>query len=301
LSANVTSLAPGATAQGTVQLNGAATAATTINLTSSTPSVATVPGSVTIATGATTAGFLITAVAPGSTTITAASNGITQTMQITVSAKAALASLTLASATVVGGNVVDATVTLSAPAPAGGALVALSAEDPAAVPATVLIAEGAGATSFAITTHTVPAAKASRITATYAGASVAATLNVAPPSTAIANFGVTGSTETETCKLINAGAALDCTFNGSTSSAPATITAWDWTYGVVSTRSQTTTTPVLANPAFSCSLLPPAPLPSGATSLSMAVKLVVRDSAGNVSAEAVHNDVRVLPQGACGY
>jgi hypothetical protein len=165
----------------------------------------------------------------------------------------------------------------------------------------VLIAEGTGTMTFAITTHAVSSAKAARITAIYAGASISAMLNVAPPSTAIANFGVTGSTETETCKLINAGAALDCTFNGTTSTAPAPITAWDWTYGVSSTRSQTTSGPVLATPAFSCSLLPPAPLPSGASSLTMSVKLVVHDSAGNVSAEAVHNDIRLLPQGACGY
>jgi hypothetical protein len=33
----------------------------------------------------------------------------------------------------------------------------------------------------------------------------------------------------------------------------------------------------------------------------MVVKLKVRDELGNVSEAASHGDVRLLPQGACGY
>jgi hypothetical protein len=242
----------------------------------------------------------VSAAAPGTATITASLNGSRQTLQMTVSATSALASLELAATSVVGGSMVDATLTLSGAAPAGGAAVTLSAEDPAGVPATALVAAGSSTARFAITTHSVSSAKQARITATYAGGSVSATLTVTPPATAVASFGVTGSTETDTCMLMNGGAALDCTFNGSTSTSPATITAWDWTYGVASMRSQTTSGPLLANPPFSCSLVP-APSSPGATSLSMTVKLVVHDSLGNVSAESVHTDIRLLTGGACGY
>ena len=114
-------------------------------------------------------------------------------------------------------------------------------------------------------------------------------------------FGVTGPTQSETCTLSDGGNTLTCTFDGSESSAPGKITAFDWTYGASSTRSQTTTSAVLTNPQFNCSMIPAAPLPAGTGWLTMSVKLKVRDELGNVSAEASHNDVRLLPQGSCGY
>jgi hypothetical protein len=58
---------------------------------------------------------------------------------------------------------------------------------------------------------------------------------------------------------------------------------------------------VLTNPAFSCSLIPAAPLPAGTGWLTMTVKLKVRDELRNVSSEGIHADVRLLPQGSCGY
>ena len=139
------------------------------------------------------------------------------------------------------------------------------------------------------------------MTAAYGGISESATLAVTPPTTATANFGVTGPSETETCTLTNGGATLDCTFNGSTSTAPGTIVEWDWSYGVSSFLSQTTTGPVLSMPAFNCNLMPPPPLPSGAQWLTMTVKLTVRDDRGNVSPEAADSGIRLFPQGACGY
>ena len=56
--------------------------------------------------------------------------------------------------------------------------------------------------------------------------------------------------------MSNSGNTLNCTFNGSTSTAPGTITAWDWTYKVAATFAQTTTGPVLTMPAVNCSLMP---------------------------------------------
>jgi hypothetical protein len=85
------------------------------------------------------------------------------------------------------------------------------------------------------------------------------------------------------------------------SSAPGTIIAWDWSYTVAATVTQTTTGPVLTNPAVNCGFLPPPPLPAGSSWLPMTVKLKVRDNEGNVSAEAVNTGVRLLPQGVCGY
>src|SRR5882672_7823187 len=72
----------------------------------------------------------------------------------------------------------QATITLANAAPAGGAIVQLSSDNPtiARVPATVLIQQGSRSAAFLVDTSTVATATTVRITATYAGASVFGTL-----------------------------------------------------------------------------------------------------------------------------
>jgi hypothetical protein len=99
----------------------------------------------------------------------------------------------------------------------------------------------------------------------------------------------------------NGGAAINCTFNGTTSTAPGTIVAYDWTFGVAKTFSVTTAGPMLAMPAADCSLLPAPPLPQGTTWFTMVVTLKVTDNMGNVSGTARNENVRLFPNGTCGY
>jgi len=139
------------------------------------------------------------------------------------------------------------------------------------------------------------------LTASYNGSSASATISVTRPLVAIASFGVTGPDVTETCTMTNGGNTINCTFDGSTSSAPGTIIAWDWLYAVAKTFGQTTTGPRLSMPAVDCSLLPPPPLPPGEQWFTMTITLRVRDNLGNVSAEAVDHGARLLPQGVCGF
>ena len=300
---NTSSLAAGSTAQGTVTLAAAAPASgATVTLTSSNAAVATVPASIAIAAGSTSAAFTVTAVAAGTATITATFNGTSgQSAALTVTRGAALSSIALSAPAVVGGSTVNATATLTAAAPAGGAVVSLSSADPVTVPPSVTVPAGATTTAFTILTRAVGGTIAATITGSYGGASASATLSVTRPTTAIASFGVTGPHETETCVVTDNGNAIDCTFDGSTSMAPATIVAWDWTYGLATARAQTTTNPKLTRPAFSCSMLPPPPLPADGTPLTMTVTLKIHDEAGNVSAVVTDAGVRVLPQGSCGY
>jgi len=300
---NTSTLAAGSTTQGTVALAAAAPAGgANVALTSSNSAVATVQNSIAIAAGSTSAAFTVTAVAAGTATITATLNGSSgQSPALTVTRGAALASLTLSAPTVVGGSTVNATATLTAAAPAGGAVVSLSSADPVTVPPSVTVPAGATTTAFTILTRVVGGTIAATITGSYGGASASAALSVTRPTTATASFGVTGPHETETCVVADNGNAIDCTFDGSTSTAPATIVAWDWTYGRATLRAQTTTDPKLTRPAFSCSMLPPPPLPADGTPLTMTVTLKIHDDAGNVSAVATDTGVRVLPQGSCGY
>ena len=117
-----------------------------------------------------------------------------------------------------------------------------------------------------------------------------------------ANFGVTGPNLTDTCALTNSGNTIDCTFNGSTSSAPGTIVAWDWSYTVATTFSHTTSGAVLTQPAVNCSLLPAPPLADGSTWFPLTVTLRVHDNLGNVSAVATNRGgVRLFPNGTCGF
>ncbi len=87
---------------------------------------------------------------------------------------------------VVGGNTVTETINLSAPAPAGGAIVSVFSSDPitASVPATVTVPAGTSSAAFTITTTVVAYLQAVSITASYGGASQQASLAVTPPSSA---------------------------------------------------------------------------------------------------------------------
>jgi hypothetical protein len=301
-------VAAGTTLQGTVSLTGPASiGGASIALSSSNTSVATVQTPVMIQSGASTATFTVAGMGAGSVTITATFNGTGQSAALTVTGPAAalvtLSSLSLNAYNVVGGHSLSGTATLSGPAPAGGADVSLTASDPVVVGVVVGIPAGLTSATFTASTHAVSASTLATITGAYGGAHATAVLTVLPadPAAAIADFGVTGTEITDTCHLIDSGHSLDCTFDGSASTAPGTIVAWEWSYTVATTITQTTSGPRLTVPNANCALVPPPPLPAGVPSFKMAVTLRIHDSLGNVSAAAVATDIRVLPQGACGF
>lgn len=293
----------GGTAQGTVTVAAASPTAATVALTSSNAAVATVPSSVAIPAGSSTATFTVTGVAAGTAAVTASLNGSTMQSSMLTVASVAVTSLSLSASSVVGGVSVTGTVGLSAPAPAGGAVVTLSAGDPLSVPASVTVPAGASSATFRVSTRLVGGTIPGTVTAAYGGSSASAALSVTKPTVATASFGVSGTTETDTCTITNGGNTLNCTFNGSTSTAPGNIVAYDWTYRVATTMSQTTSGAVLTSPAVDCSWLPAPPLPAGGPQwLALVVTLKVHDDLGNVSAEATNSGgARVFPQGACGY
>ena len=301
---NLTVIAAGNTVQGTVSLATPAPAGgDSISLSSSNTTVATVQTPLTVQSGASSATFTVTAIAAGTVTITATLNGTSQSPTLTVTAPVALSSIAISASSVVGGHPVVGTATLSGAAPAGGAMVSLSAGDPVTVPTTVTVPAGSTSATFTIETRAVAGMLTSTITGVYGGASQSVVLSVTPviATAATATFGVTGASGSDTCQLINNGTSLDCFFDGSTSTAPGTIVAWAWSYTVATTISITTTGPRLAIPTANCAFVPSPPLPVGTTSFPMTVKLTIRDSLGNVSAEAVHSGARVLPQGVCGF
>jgi len=188
LTLSPTSVVGGNGSTGTVTLSGLAPAGgAQIALSSSNTSVARVPASVTVAAGATTATFTAsTSVVTASTAVTlsAAYGGVTRSASLTVQPVPApaptLSSLTLSPTSVVGGMQASrGTVTLSAPAPAGGAQITLSSSSGAAsVPASVFIPAGASSATFTVNTSAVLISTSATISARYNGTTRTATLGV---------------------------------------------------------------------------------------------------------------------------
>lgn len=183
LSLNPTTVIGGNPSTGTVTLSGPAPAGgAQVILSSSDPSVANVPPSVTIPGGATTATFTVNTsgvAASNTVTIFASYAGQTQTASLTV-IPLIISSLTLNPTSVTGGNPSFATVTLNGPAPAGGVQVTLSSSDPsvASVPPSVLVPAGATSTTFTVPTNLVIFSTTVTISATYNATSQSADLTV---------------------------------------------------------------------------------------------------------------------------
>ena len=179
-------VAGGVSSTGTATLSGPAPlGGAVVSLSSDNTSAATVPASVTVAAGAASATFTIATVPVSSATIARISGlfgGVTRSTNLTVNPPS-LSSLSLNPSTVQGGNSSTGTVTLSGPAPTGGAVVTLSNSNTTAatVPASVTVAAGATGATFAVTTSPVSGSTAVTITATYKGVNRTSVLTVTPP------------------------------------------------------------------------------------------------------------------------
>jgi hypothetical protein len=175
----------GNSSTGTVTLSGPAPASGAQVTLSSSATAATVPSSVTVPAGATGATFTITTSAVAASTpvtISASYGGVTQTASLTVtpSSLPTLSSLTLSPPSVTGGNSSTGTVTLSGPAPAGGAQVMLSSSNTgvARVPSSVTVAAGTNSATFTVNTSTVLFSTSVTISASYGTVSKSANLQV---------------------------------------------------------------------------------------------------------------------------
>ena len=174
----------GSSSTGTVTLNAPApSGGATVQLSSVSP--ATVPATVTVPAGATTATFNVGTTSVSSTTqvkmwaVLNTSWGAVLTVTPGSAGAPSLSTLSLSPTTVTGGSSSTGTVTLSGPAPSGGAVVTLSSSNTAVatVPANVTVAAGSTSQTFTVTTTTVSTATSATITGTL-GVSRSATLTV---------------------------------------------------------------------------------------------------------------------------
>ncbi len=296
---------------GTLILSTPAPAGGTVVSLSSTDPVS-VPASVTIPAGQTTATFTVNTRAVGgafnNVAINATAGSLSATATLTVTPAApppgSLQSIALNPSSVAGGGTSQGTATLTSAAPAGGTVVTLSSGNAAAsVPGSITIPAGSTSGTFTVTTTTVSSNTQVTITGSAGGATQTATLTVTAASGPVARFTVTGPSGANSCKLINGGNQFDCSFDGSASTASggATVIQWNWSYTVSGTKSESSAGATL-NPNPGCALLPnPSTVPAGTTFLQMTVNLVVRDTLGVNSTQTSNNNVRVLPDKLCGF
>jgi uncharacterized protein (UPF0548 family) len=190
LTVNPASVTGGGASTGTVTLSGPApSGGAVVSLSSDNPGVATVPGEVTVPESATSATFPVsTAQVSTSTSVTlsATYNSGSQTATLTVTPSLGVAAVSLSPNTVVGGTASTGTVTLTGPAPSGGAAVALASSNPgvATVPGEVTVPAGATSATFPVSTTPVGTLTSVTISAASGGVTRTATLTVTPPTLA---------------------------------------------------------------------------------------------------------------------
>lgn len=180
------SLIGGGSVTGTVSLDAPApTGGAPVMLSTGSTSVATVPATVSVPAGATTATFNIatrsTTSAEVSTVIRAAYGGVTRANTVVIMHP--LKSLALESTSITGGVETVGTVLLSQPASSGGMTVVLSSSNAAAtVPTSIFIAAGMDRATFQVTTTPVATKTPGSISATHSGRTSAVTLSVNSPA-----------------------------------------------------------------------------------------------------------------------
>ena len=198
-------LSGGGSATVTVDLTGPApSGGATVTLSSSNASAFPAPASILVAAGLTTASAKVKTAqvtTSASVTVTAEYNTVIKTAGVTIAA-VVLPNLTAASVTpssVVGGATAILAITLSGPAPTGGASVSLSSNSAAfPVPASVVVPARASGVQLSVRTASVTASASVTVTATYNGASKTAGVTVTPAvlpsltSVTIAPSSVTG-------------------------------------------------------------------------------------------------------------
>jgi thermitase len=188
LSLNPSTVVGGNPSTGTVTLTAPAqSGGFTVQLSSSNPSVASVPSSVTVPQGQTSANFTVTTTPVTSqtnVTITASAQGVIRqaTLTVTPQPSVTLQSLTISPSSVWGGSNATGTVTLTGPAPAGGAVVQLRSSNTSAatVPSSVTVPAGQTSASFTIRTTSCWGCiyRVVTITATYNNTSKSAQLTI---------------------------------------------------------------------------------------------------------------------------
>ena len=249
------SVVGGSSVTGTVTLTAVAPTGGAVVSLSSSSAAATVPASVTVPAGSTSQSFAITTASSAtSATITATYSGVSQTaaLAITVVTVPALQSLLLSTDVSSGGLPLQGTITLTAPAPAGGLLVSIASNSTLAkVPATVTVPLGNMSRTFQIETADSPIATTAMITASYSGVVRTATFTIGQLAVSVALGSVPGGlaisgSVTLPVPALEGGALIALTSSSPHAIVPASMTipagATTQTFAITTINAPPTTT-----------------------------------------------------------
>lgn len=233
LTLSPTSIGGGGSVTATVTLDRPATGAGTVLFVTKSGSEVTVPSTVLVPNGSTTADFTVSTSNVSTTvnrTVTVTRNDTSRTATLTITA-VQIINCIITPANVVGGNESVETVYLNAPAPAGFVLTVRDNDSRTGVPATVTVPEGATQVTFPITSQGTPVQFTSEIRVSRAGQMFRRFLVVYPPALntfAIAPTIVKGGetavgTITMNGKAFAAGVYMSVSSDGPEATVPATV------------------------------------------------------------------------------
>ena len=173
-----------ASSTGMLILSGKAPVGGMVVSLSSSQTFASVPVTVSVAAGNSSASFIVstTAIPASSSAVITATVGVASVNgTLTVKGPTPL-TLVVSPLSIVGGKTASAVITLNVAAPAGGLNVALSSTFPAAtVPASVFIPAGVTKVLFTVTSTAVPVTVSGSLQATLNGATISTTISVTSP------------------------------------------------------------------------------------------------------------------------
>jgi len=191
----------GASATVTIALTVAApTGGVAVALSSTNAAAFSVPSSFVVPAGQSSGSFQVLASNVGGSTtvtVTAAYNGTTRTASVTVTTPPpALASIVIDPSSVTSGAWATVTIALTAAAPLGGVVVALSSNNAAAfsVPSSFVVPAGQSSGSFQVLTSNVGGSTTVTVIATYSGTTRTASVTVTIPPPALASIAIDPST-----------------------------------------------------------------------------------------------------------
>ena len=193
------------------------------------------------------------------------------------------------------------TVTLTAAAPAGGAVVRLESSNlvVAKVPSSLTVAAGATTATFVVDTASVGTRSSVTFTATYADVARTATLSVTLPRPR-AVFTVTSPTLGQNaCVLIDRGLQIDCRLDGRPSEGR--IVRWRWTLEVREKIVNDKASGEFNEINSSCTFVSGASTSTDSVGkyINMTVLLEVTDRDGDQNAAS--RTVKLYPNSNCGF
>ena len=207
-----------ATSTCTAALNKAAASSVGVSL-SSNNALLTVPSSVTITTGQTSATFSATSgsvPSNQSATVTGSLNGVNQVFTVNLTAPAQLSSVSCSPSSFSAAGTSTCTVTLAGPAPAGTSATVSSNNAKVTVPGSVAVTTGQSSGTFTATVAAPSSNQTATVTVTLNGVSQTATISLVVPSlsSVSCNPSTLGASQSSTCTVTLSGNAAVSTLVG---------------------------------------------------------------------------------------